>query len=173
MPRDLRIAYPFSPPGRGPSSSNLKIAPVPKVTRSHNFSFEFCVSTMPCKDGEEAMNARDTQPPCTPQRPTGNGGADHSESDGQMNSENDSDEDLKASKKKRKYRGSREYTLMKRWVTGDKAEMDLEDIERETRELFELARDWMSQSESFQAFAELFPQRYIGWLCLMAGKLLK
>ena len=31
---------------------------------------------------------------------------------------------------------------MKRWVTGEKAEMDSEDIERE---LFELARDWMSQ----------------------------
>jgi hypothetical protein len=29
MPRDRRIAHPFSPPGRGPSSSNLKIAPVP------------------------------------------------------------------------------------------------------------------------------------------------
>ena len=74
---------------------------------------------MPCKDGEEAMNIRDAQPPCTPPRPTGNGGAGHSESDGQMDSENDSDEDLQDSKKKRKYRGSREYTLMKRWVTGD------------------------------------------------------
>ncbi len=61
-----------------------------------------------------------------------------------MNSENDSDEDLQDSKKKRKYRSSREYTLMKRWVTGDKAEMDSEYIERE---LFELARDWMSQSK--------------------------
>jgi hypothetical protein len=104
----------------------------------HNFNFVFCVSTMPCKDGEEAMNARDAEPPCTPPRPTGNGGPDHSESDSQMDSENDSDEDLQASKKKRKYRGSREYTLMKRWVTGDKAEMDSEDIKLE---LFELARD--------------------------------
>jgi hypothetical protein len=26
---------------------------------SHNFNFVFCVSTMPCKEGEEAMNARD------------------------------------------------------------------------------------------------------------------
>jgi hypothetical protein len=33
---------------------------------------------------------------------------------------------------------------MKRWVTGEKAEMDSEDIELE---LFELARDWMSQSK--------------------------
>ena len=90
------------------------------------------------------MNAPDADPPCTPPRPTGNGGASHSESDGQMDSENDSDGDLQDSKKKRKYRGSREYTLMKRWVTGDKAEMDPDDIERE---LFELARDWMSQSK--------------------------
>ncbi len=33
---------------------------------------------------------------------------------------------------------------MKRWVTGEKAKMDSEDIERG---LFELARDWMSQSK--------------------------
>jgi hypothetical protein len=99
---------------------------------------------MPCKDGEEAMNARDKEPPCTPPRPTGNGGADYSESDDQMDSENESDEDLQASKKKRKYHGSREYTLMKRWATGEKAKMDSEDIERG---LFELARDWMSQSK--------------------------
>ncbi len=99
---------------------------------------------MPCKDGEETMNARDAEPPCTPPRPTGNGGPDHSESDSQMDSENDSDEDLQASKKKRKNRGSREYTLMKRWVTGvwrqsrESPEMDSEDIKLE---LFELARD--------------------------------
>jgi hypothetical protein len=56
---------------------------------------------MPCKDGEEAMNARDEDPPCTPPRPTSNGGAGHSKSVGQMDSDNDSDEDLQASKKKR------------------------------------------------------------------------
>jgi hypothetical protein len=107
----------------------------------HNFNFVFCVSTMPCKDGDEAMNSRDAEPPCTR-----NCGADHSESDGQMDSENhdDSDEDLQASKKKQKYRGRREFTLMKRWVTGGKAEKDSEDIERG---LFELARDWMFQSK--------------------------
>jgi hypothetical protein len=37
-----------------------------------------------------------------------------------------------------------DFTLMKRWVTGQKAEMDSEDIERG---LFKLARDWMSQSK--------------------------
>jgi hypothetical protein len=99
---------------------------------------------MPCKDGEEAMNAPDADPPCTPPRPTANGGAGHSDSDDQMNSENDSDEDQQDGDKKRKWNGRREFTLMKRWVTGDKAEMDSEDFERE---LFELARDWMSQSK--------------------------
>jgi hypothetical protein len=68
------------------------------------------------------------------------------ESDGQMKSDNDSDEELQSSKEKRKWFGRREFTLIKRWVTarGDKAEMDSKDIERE---LFELARDWMSQSK--------------------------
>jgi hypothetical protein len=47
-------------------------------------------------------------------------------------------EDLQASKKKRKYCCRREFTFMKRWVTGEKAGMDSEDIERE---LFELAHD--------------------------------
>ena len=47
-----------------------------------------------------------------------------------MDSDNDFDEDLQASKKKRKYSCYKEYTLMKRWVTGDKAEMDSENIKR-------------------------------------------
>jgi hypothetical protein len=61
-----------------------------------------------------------------------------------MDSDDDFDEDLQASKKKRKYSGYKEYTLMKRWMPGDKAKMDSEDIERE---LFELASDWTSQSK--------------------------
>ncbi len=84
------------------------------------------------------MNAPDEEPPCTPPRPTGNGGAGQPESDGEMDSDEVSDEDLQASKKKRKWFGRREFTLIKRWVTGDKAEMDSEDIERG---LFEVARD--------------------------------
>jgi hypothetical protein len=63
------------------------------------------------------MNACDEEPPCTPPRPIGNGGAGNSKSVGQMESVNDYDEDLQASKKKRMYYGRREFTLMKRWVT--------------------------------------------------------
>jgi hypothetical protein len=143
MPRDRRIANPFSPLGRGQSSSNLKIAPVPEVIQV--IIIILCFVFRQCSP-RVAMNARDTEPPCTPPRPTGNGGAGYFESDGEMDSENDSDEDLQASKKKRKHRGRREFTLMKRWVTGENAKMDSEDIERG---LYELARhgDWMSQSK--------------------------
>ncbi len=34
--------------------------------------------------------------------------------------------------------------MIKRWVTGEQAEMDHDDIDRE---LFELARDWMAVSK--------------------------
>jgi hypothetical protein len=67
---------------------------------------------MPCKDGEEAMNALDEEPPCTPPRPTGDGGAGKSESDGKMDSDEVSNEDLPASKKRRRYCDYREFTLM-------------------------------------------------------------
>jgi hypothetical protein len=98
---------------------------------------------MPCKDSEEAMNAADDEHPCTPPRPTGNDGAAHAESDAENAS--DSDEDLEPEKKRqRNWFGRTEFTLIKRWVTGEKAEMDSEDIERE---LFQLARDWMSESK--------------------------
>ena len=104
---------------------------------------------MPCNESKEAMNARDEEPPCTPPRPTGKvamaGPAVPCRCDsvGLMNSDEESDEDLHNGKKKRKWNDRREFTLIKRWVTGEKAEMDSEDIERE---LFELVRDWMSQS---------------------------
>jgi hypothetical protein len=53
---------------------------------------------------------------------------------------------LQDSKKKRRWNGRREVWLIKQWqwVTGETAEMDSKDIERG---LFELARDWMSQSK--------------------------
>ena len=45
---------------------------------------------------------------------------------------------------KLKWNGRVEWTLMKRWVTDEKAEMEQEDIDRE---LFELAREWMAVSK--------------------------
>jgi hypothetical protein len=75
---------------------------------------------MPCKDGKEAMNARDEEPPCTLPSPTqaGNGEAGGSESDGQMDSDYDSDEDLQDGKKKKKWNGRREFTLTKAMSDG-------------------------------------------------------
>jgi hypothetical protein len=49
------------------------------------------------KEGEEAMKAHDEhvkERPCTLPRPSGNGGAGCSESDGQIDSDEDSDEEL-------------------------------------------------------------------------------
>ncbi len=51
---------------------------------------------------------------------------------------------LQVAKPKRKWNGSMEWTLMKRWVTGEKAEMGQEDIDRK---LYELAREWMAVSK--------------------------
>ena len=90
------------------------------------------------------MNAPDANPPCTPVKLTGNGGA------GRVDpvTENDSDEDDSGeelvSKKKRKWNGRLQYRMIKQWVTGDEAVMESEDIDRE---LFELARDFMSASK--------------------------
>ena len=87
----------------------------------------------------------DKDPPCTPPRPTGNAGTGRSESDSEMDSPQASDDDLPGDTRKRKWNGRKEFTLIKRWVTGEKADMDSEDIERE---LFELARDWIMMSLS-------------------------
>ena len=99
---------------------------------------------MPCNEDEESMNAPDPEPPCTPPKSTGNGGAGRVDPDGQMESDDDDSDAQQVAKPKRKWNGKMEWTLMKRWVTGEKAEMDQEDIDRE---LFELAREWMAVSK--------------------------
>ena len=80
------------------------------------------------------MNAPDAEPPCTPPKPTGNGGAGRVDPDGQMNSDSeDSDEpcmDL--------------VPCQVQIVHGKQSEMDQDDI---ARELVEPARDWMDVSK--------------------------
>jgi hypothetical protein len=49
--------------------------------------------------------------------------------DGQMESEDDDSDDMQVDKPKRKSNGKMEWTLMKRWITGEKAEMEQEDSE--------------------------------------------
>ncbi len=91
---------------------------------------------MPCN--EESMNAPDPDPPCTPPKSTANGGAGRVDPDGQMESEDDDSDHLQVAKLKGKWNGKMEWTLMKRWVTGEKAEMEQEDVDID---LFELARE--------------------------------
>ena len=102
---------------------------------------------MPRDEGEESMNAPDPDPPCTPPKSTGNGGdrgAGRVDPDGHMESKDDDSDDLQVAKPKRKWNGKMEWTLMKRWVTGEKAEMEQEDTDRE---LFKLGREWMAVSK--------------------------
>ncbi len=90
------------------------------------------------------MNAPDPEPPCTPPKSTGNGGAGRVDPDGQMESDDDDSDAQQVAKPRRKRNGKMEWTLMKRWVTGEKVEMVQEDNDRK---LFELAREWMAVSK--------------------------
>ncbi len=53
-------------------------------------------------------------------------------------------EDETPSKKRRQWNGRAQFTLLKRWVTGERAEMEEVDI---NREMYELARKWMAKSK--------------------------
>jgi hypothetical protein len=67
---------------------------------------------------------------------------------GQTDFDVNSDDELPGAKPKRKWSGGMTWTLIKRWVTGDKALMELEDIDREFKLLvFELAQEWMTASK--------------------------
>ena len=99
---------------------------------------------MPCNDDEETMNAPDQEPPCTPPKATGNGGAGRVDPDGQMNSDSDDLDEPQTAMSKRKWNGRESWTMIKRWVTGEQAELDQDDIDRE---LFEIAREWMEVSK--------------------------
>ncbi len=108
----------------------------------------FVFSIMPGNEDDKSMNAPDSDPdpPCTPPKPTGNGGAGRVNPDGHtsMESKDDDSNDLQVAKPKQKWNGKMEWTLMKQWVTGQKAEMEQEDIDRE---LFKLACEWMAVSK--------------------------
>ncbi len=103
---------------------------------------------MPRNEDEESMDDPDPDPPCTPPKidlqwwPIG--GAGRVNPDGQMESEDDDSYDLQIAKPKLKWNGKMEWTLTKQWVTGQKAEMEQENIDRE---FFKLAREWMALSK--------------------------
>ena len=75
-----------------------------------------------------------------------NGGAGRVYPDGQMNSDSEDSDELQSAISKRKWNGIESWTMIKRWVTGEQAEMDQDDSDID-RELFELARDWMEVSK--------------------------
>ena len=93
---------------------------------------------MPCQSAERDQLACSDDPPRTPTKSTGNDGAGADDQNGSTESENSSDDGLASAKQK-----NAKYVLMKRWVTGEEAEMEEEDIENE---MFGLARDYMSAS---------------------------
>ena len=97
---------------------------------------------MPCHECEVEANARSDDPPRTPTKLTGNDGTGADNHNDSTESENSSDSDLPQAKQKRR-RPHLDYVLIKRWVTGEKAAMDDEDIENE---MFNEAREFMSAS---------------------------
>ena len=99
---------------------------------------------MPCSDDKVDRNAPDSVPPCTPPKPTGNGGAGRVDPDGQMNSDSEDSDEPQSAMSKRKWNGRESWTMITRWVTGEHAKMDQDDIDRE---LFEFAREWMEVSK--------------------------
>ena len=104
---------------------------------------------MPCHDCEEEVNASDEDPLRTPTKPTGNGGAGRVEPDGESDSDSEDSDDHPIATPRRTWNDKAEYTMVKRWVTGERAEMEPEDIDRE---LLEFARDFCRHpsSRSFQ-----------------------
>ncbi len=60
---------------------------------------------MPCNDDEVNMNAPEAEPPCTPPKPTGNGGAGRVDPDGQMNSDSENSKEPQSHESKRKWNG--------------------------------------------------------------------
>ncbi len=103
---------------------------------------------MPCDEKEVDMNAPEAVPPCTPPKPTGNGGAGRVDLDGQMNSDSEDSDELQSAMSKRKWNGRESCTMIKCWMTGEQAEMDQDHTHRD---LFELARDWMEDIGSVEA----------------------
>ena len=99
---------------------------------------------MPCRTWEEEQLDPAPEHPVTPTKPTRNDGASHADPDAEgRETESDREEDLVA-KKIRPPRHVLKYVVVKRWVTGDRAEMDEDairsELETEMRELMELSR---------------------------------
>ncbi len=96
-----------------------------------------------CRPWEEEQLDPAPEHPVTPIKPTRNDGASHADPDAEVReTESDRDEDLGA-KKIRPPRHVLKYVVIKRWVTGERAEMDEDQIrselEAEMQHLIELS----------------------------------
>jgi hypothetical protein len=98
---------------------------------------------MPSRSDEEEMNAPDDVDQSAAMTSAGLGGAGRVKPDGETVTEKET-EDVTPSKKRLKWNGRAWITLLKRWVTGKRAEMEEEDM---NREMYELALNWMAESK--------------------------
>ena len=98
---------------------------------------------MPCRPEEESAQDPEPEHPVTSTKPTRNAGASHADPDAEgRETESGGEEDLGATKIRRA-RHVLQYVVVKRWVTGERAEMDEDairsELETQMRELMELS----------------------------------
>ncbi len=75
---------------------------------------------MPCNHDKVDMNAPEEVPPSTPPKATGNGGAGRVDPDGQMIPDSEDSDEQQSAMSKRKWNSRESWTMIKRWVTGEK-----------------------------------------------------
>jgi len=101
---------------------------------------------MPCRPCEEESQLPDAPDPVTPTKSLRNYGARHEHLDAE-NPSDETDEDQGEEEEpvapKKRTRVLAQYVLVEQWITGERAEMDDEDIENQ---LFEEARELMQLS---------------------------
>ena len=83
---------------------------------------------MPCRPEEEFAQGPDPPNPAMPTDSTGNAGAGHAEPDAENS---DAESDLEAPQKRKRTRTILSYEVVKRWVTGDRAELTEDEIKAE------------------------------------------
>jgi hypothetical protein len=118
---------------------------------------------MPCQPWEEESQIPDAPDPVTPTKSLRNYGARHDNPDAESSSAESNDdqgEEEKPVAPKKRTRALAQYVLVKRWITGERAEMDDEDVENQ---LFEEARELMqiSRLKKFQAIKGLLTDLHL------------
>jgi hypothetical protein len=98
---------------------------------------------MSCQPDEEESQLSDAPDPVTPTKSLRNYGARDENTDAESSSaesDDDEGEEEEPVAPKKRTRDLAQYVRVKRWITGERAEMDEEDIENQ---LFEEARELM------------------------------